>query len=122
MAWRVAGRLHEPGEDVGRVVQLDQLADRVDQLLLVVPLAVGRILVGEPRGPRLVDRVVEQVVLLVVDELDGADLAQPLAVLVQESAELLGRLVQEVASLELGLGGELAQRNEAWRATPSVTA
>jgi len=40
---RVPGGFDEPREDIGGVVQLQELADRVDQLFLVVPLAVGGI-------------------------------------------------------------------------------
>jgi hypothetical protein len=111
---RVARRLHEPGEDVGRVVELHDLRERLDHLLFVIPLVVGGILIGEARGPRLVDRVEEQVVLVVVDQLDRTDLPQPLAIGVHEAPQLLGRLVQEVATLELRLLGELSQRGDAW--------
>ena len=103
----------EPGEDVGRVVELDQLADRVEHLLLVVPLVIRRILVGEAGRPGLVHRMEEQVVLLVVDELDRTDLAKALLVRVEETTQLLGGLVQEIAALELGVGGQLAQRDDA---------
>ena len=116
VAGRVAGGLDEPGQDVGQVVELHHLAHRVDRLLLVVPLAVGGVLVGEPGGPHLVDRVEDEVVLLVVDQLDRADLAQPLAVCLEEAAQLLGRLVDEVAPLELGLAGQLAEGGDAGRA------
>ena len=74
MRCRIAGGLDDPGEDIGGVVELDDLGDRLDGLLLVVPLVVGRVLVGEARGPRLVGRVVDEMVLVVVDQNDGADL------------------------------------------------
>jgi hypothetical protein len=49
------------------------------------------------------------VILVVVDEHDGADLDQALLVGVKEATQLLGRLVQEVPPLELCLLGELAK-------------
>ena len=109
---RVAGRGGEPGQDVGQVVELSHLAHRLDSLLLVIPLVVGGVLVGETRGPHLLDRVVDEVVLLVVDQLDRTDLAQPLPVGAQEAAQLLGSLVQEVGSLQLRLAGKLTQRGQ----------
>ena len=65
--------------------------------------------------------MVEEVVLRVVDELDRADLTQPIPVRLQEAAHLLGRLVEEVATFELCLGGQLAERDEAGRAAARST-
>ena len=65
---------------------------------------------------RLGRRVVDEVILIVVDEHDGSDLDQPLLVGVEEATQLLRRLVQEVPPLELRLLGELAQGVDAGRA------
>src|SRR5439155_10662027 len=113
---RIPGRIYQPGENVGGVVQRDDLGDRLDHLLLVVPLAIGGVLVGQACGPGLVRRVVDEVVLLVVDEHDGADLGEALLVGIQEPAQLFGRLVQEVPTLELRLLGELAKGVDPGRA------
>jgi len=91
MVDRVAGGLQKPGEDVRRVVELGDLVERVDRLLLVIPRAVGGILVGQARGPGLVDGVIDEVVLVVIGELDGTDLAQPLSIRIEEAPQLLGR-------------------------------
>ena len=114
IGWQQVGRgitrrVDEPREDIGRVVELDDLGDGLHHLLLVVPLVVRGVLVGEARGPRLVRGVVDEMVLVVVDEDDGADLREALAVGIQEAAQLLGRLVQEIPPLELCLLGELAE-------------
>src|SRR5437588_557362 len=115
-ARRISSRLHDPGEDVGRVIELHDLGDRLNGLLFVVPLVVGGILVGKPGGPRLSGRVVYEVILVVVDQHDRSNLHEPLLVGVQEAAQLLRRLVEEVPSLELRLLGELTQRIDPGRA------
>ena len=112
MVQRVARRLDQPLHDVGRVVELDQLGEVVHLLLLVVPLPVGRVLVGEPGDPQLVDRVVAEEVLLVVDQRDLADLPKPLAVGLQEAPDLLGGLDDEVAPLENGFLRQLAEGDQ----------
>jgi len=81
----------------------------LDDLGLADPLA-GRVV--ELPGPAAEGQVGRdrQVIGIVVDECQPAELGDPLAVGVEEAAELLGLLDDEVAPLEGGVGRQLPEQ------------
>ena len=89
-AGRLAGGLGERGVDVGRVVQLDELRGRLDDLGLADPLAGDVVEVAAPAAEVQVGRD-RQVVGLVVDQGHPAEDGDPVLVVVEEAAQLLGR-------------------------------
>ena len=105
----LAGRLGERGEHLGRVVQLDQLRRVVDDLGIGHPLAGVRVLVSAADAERGVGRD-REVVGIVVDQRQPAELGDPVAVAVQELGQLLRGLDDEIGPLEGGVVGDLAQQ------------
>src|SRR6185436_10529127 len=95
-------------QDVSRVVQLDQLGRGLDDLGL-----------GDPLGPRLVvdaaaasERAVRrdgEVVRVLVDEHDAAELADARLVRAHESFQLFAGPCQEIRALQLCVPGHVGQ-------------
>ena len=104
----LAGGLGEGGEDLGRVVQLDQLGGALDDLGLGVPLAGDLVLVARARTERAIRRD-RQVVRVVVDQHQPAGLVDAPLVGGDELHQLLAGVGQEGGALEGGLGGNLAE-------------
>ena len=105
----LAGRLGERGVDVGRVVELDELGGVLDDLGLADPLAGRVVEVAAPAAEGQVRRD-REVVGLLVDERQPADRRDPLAVAVEELAQLFGGLDQEIGSFEGGVRRELTEQ------------
>ena len=118
----LAGRLGERGVDVRRVVELDELGGRLDDLRLADPLAGLLVLVPGAAAEREVgsDR---EVVGIVVDEGQAADLVDPGGVRGQEAIELLGRPGRGSRSARAPRRGrahrEGRRGSRPWRAAPS---
>ena len=93
----LAGGLGERGVHLGRVVELDQLRGRVDDLGVGRPLAGLGVLVAAAHAERAVGRD-REVVGVLVDQRQAAELRDPVAVALEELLQLLGRLDDEVSS------------------------
>ena len=104
----LAGGLGERRVQVGRVVELDELGGRLDDLGLAHPLAGGLVEVPAAAAERQVGRD-REVVGVLVDEGEPADVADAVAVALDERLELVGGLDEEVGPLEGGVGRELTQ-------------
>ena len=102
------GRLGKGGVDVSRVVELDELRRALDDLGLAHPLAGCLIEVAGPAPERAVGSH-REVVRLVVDKDETAELGDPLLVRLQEAPELLSGADEKVGSLEGGVRRELAE-------------
>ena len=104
-----AGGLGERRVDVGRVVELDQLRGGLDDLGLAHPFTGDVIEVAAPAAERQVGRD-RQVVGLVVDQRQATQHRDAVLVMVEEAAQLFGRLDDEVRAFEGGIGCELTEQ------------
>ena len=100
--------LGERLEDVGRVVQLDELRRRLDDLGLGEPLAARLVEDAAPAAERAVGRD-REVVGVVVDQDEAAELADPVLVRGHEPLQLLARADEEVGPLDLGIAGHVGE-------------
>ena len=111
------GRLGESGEDVGQVVQLDELRGRLDRLGFVDPLAGSFVHIAAAAAERHILGDGE-VVDFVVDQNHAAELSDAGLVAVEEAAQLRRGRCQEVGSLQSGVRGEFAEQVVAARIHP----
>ena len=105
-------RLGEGLQDVGRVVDLDELGSRVDDLGLGDPVAARLVVDAAPAAERPVRRD-GQVLGIVVDQDQPAELADPALMATHEPIQLLARARQEVGALDLGVTGHVGQEGVA---------
>ena len=102
------GRVREGLEDVGRVVELDDLGGALEDLRLAHPLAGLVVEVAASGAEGEVGRDREEV-RVVVDQRQPADRVDPGGVVAEEAVQLLRRLDEEVGPLEGGLSRDLTQ-------------
>ena len=98
----------ERGEDIGQVVQLDQLRRVLDYFGLADPLARRLVEVAAATPESEVGRD-GQVVDLVVDQDQASQIGNAIATRVEELAQLGRGCRQEVGSLQRGFRGEFAE-------------
>ena len=103
----LSGGLGE-GRETRRGCGLDQLGDRIDDLRLRVPLARRLVLVAGPAAEGSV-RTDGEVVGLLVDEHQPADLGDRRGMGLEEAVELSSGVDQEGRALDRGLAGDLAR-------------
>ena len=94
---------------VGRVVELDDLGGALDDLGLGRPVPGQLVEVAGPAAEREVRRD-REVVRILVDQDEAAELVDPVLVRVEELAELLGRLDEEVGALEGSVARDLPEQ------------
>src|SRR5260221_9780800 len=93
-------------EDVGRVVELDELRGRLDDLGLADPLALRVVVDAAAAAERSIRRDREEVLVL-VDEGQAAQHPDPVGVGLHEALELLPRAYEEIRALDGGLTGHV---------------